>query len=500
MLLVPGGFMIAAMALLVTSYFHRLDPLAFTLDMLTLLVGFLRTVLTFRDVRALAQTRREAMTDDLTTLPNRRLFRRRLKQAVADAHVRADCGALLVVDLDQFKDLNDTLGHQAGDLLLQQIGPRLSPILRTGDTLARLGGDEFAVVLESPSDERAALRVADRILAEIARPFEINDLSLHVGASIGIVLFPDQGDHGDELLRRADVAMYHAKSVRTGRELYAPERDTHSRERLMLVSAFDEALRSGAIEVEFQPKASARDRRIVGVEALARWRSPVHGAVPPTVFVPLAEQGGLGRALTRHVLAVALAQCRRWRDAGYRLSVAVNLTTSDLHHPALPDEIESMLAAAGVPADALILEVTESSVLSDPARIGNVLARMGELGVSLSLDDFGTGYSSLTHLKTLPVGEVKIDRSFVAQMASDPADAAIVGATIQLAHSLGLRVVAEGVEDEETWSRLADVNCELIQGYALAPPLPAPELEALLRLWKGTIGARHDASLSPTAA
>ncbi|MEA2388569.1 MAG: hypothetical protein QOG41_1342 [Thermoleophilaceae bacterium] len=483
MLLVPGGFMLTAMALLVSSYFNRLPPLAFTLDMLTLLAGFVRTAVTFRDVRALARTRREALTDDLTDLPNRRMFRRRLEDAIVAARATDGTVALILLDLDRFKELNDTLGHHAGDQLLRQIGPRLKGILRGTDTLARLGGDEFALILGDPTGERAALRVSDRVLGEIGRPFPVNELSLHIGVSIGIALFPDHGDQGEELLRRADVAMYNAKSSRTGPEMYSLDRDRQSRDHLALVSALAEALRAGEIDVEFQPQADAATHTVVGVEALARWRSPVHGTVPPDVFVPAAEQAGLARALTRHVLGRALAQCRAWRDAGgHHLTMAVNLTPSDLHDSALPEEIASALALAGVPPDALVLEITESAVLSDPERAGHMLARIGEMGVGLSLDDFGTGYSSLTHLKTLPVGEVKIDRSFVGQMASNPADAAIVGSTIQLAHSLGMRVVAEGVEDDETWHHLADFDCEMIQGFALAPARPAAELGDLLGL------------------
>jgi diguanylate cyclase (GGDEF)-like protein len=490
MLLVPGGFMLVAMALLVSSYFHRLPPLAFTLDMLTLLAGFVRTAVTFRDVRALARTRREALTDDLTDLANRRMFRRRLDEAITAARATDGKVALIIFDLDRFKELNDTLGHHAGDELLREIGPRLKSMLRATDTLARLGGDEFALILSDPTDESAALRVSDRVLGEIGRPFAVHELSLHVGVSIGIAMFPDHGDEGEELMRRADVAMYNSKSLRTGPEVYSLERDKQSRDHLALVSALAEAIRAGEIDVEFQPKADAATRTVVGVEALARWRSLAHGTIPPDVFVPSAERAGLARALTRHVLGRALAQCRAWRDAGHDLTMAVNLTISDLHDPALPEEIASALTDAGVPPEAVVLEITESAVLSDPERIGNMLARIGEMGVGLSLDDFGTGYSSLTHLKTLPVGEVKIDRSFVGQMATNPADAAIVGSTIQLAHSLGMQVVAEGVEDDETWRRLAEFGCEVVQGFALAPARPAAELEGLLPALEGTLETR----------
>jgi diguanylate cyclase (GGDEF)-like protein len=479
-LLVPGAFVLAAIAVLAYDDFKDVGELAHALSLLTLLAALLRTALAFRDLRTFNETRRQAVTDDLTGLPNRRLFQQRLEEAIARGSNAGGSMAVLIVDLDHFKELNDTLGHQSGDELLRQIGPRLSRVLRPVDTLARLGGDEFGVVLDTPSDKADARAVADRIRDALAEPFEVQDLSLRVKASIGIALFPADADTAGELLQRADVAMYQAKKAQSGRELYAPERDTNSRNRLALAADLARALPGDEIELHFQPKANARTREIVSVEALARWRHPVHGLLLPEVFVPLAETTGLIRSLTRQVMQLALAQCAAWRQEDLDLSVSINVAVVDLLDEELPQQVAAALDRYNLPPSALIIEVTESSVFSDPVRIRDVLIRLDRLGVGLSLDDFGTGFSSLGHLKNLPVAEIKIDRSFVAQMASNSEDAAIVHTVIQLAQRLSKRVVAEGVDDEETWRLLALAGCHLIQGYALSRPLPAKELARLL--------------------
>jgi diguanylate cyclase (GGDEF)-like protein len=478
-LVAPTLFTTAALGLLVIDHFSPINDLAVMLAVGTLLAVFVRAILTFRDVREYSVTRYQAITDDLTSLPNRRLFLTRLDEAIADAHESEHSVALLIVDLDHFKELNDTLGHHAGDLLLRQIGPRLNGVVRATDTVARLGGDEFGIVL-GPADESVALRVADKVRRSLAEPFVVREMALHVAASVGIALCPDHADDVDELLQRADVAMYHAKAAGTGRELYATERDTNSRERLELIADLHLALERGELEAFFQPKVDARNRRVMGVESLVRWRHPERGLVAPNVFLPLAEQAGLARPLTRIVLDQALAQCRAWMDQGLELHMSVNMTAPDLLDAQLPNEVGEALERHGLPPSALVIEITESSVLSDPVRIGHVLDRLDKRGIGLSLDDFGTGYSSLTHLKALPVGEVKIDRGFVARMESNRADRAIVSSTIGLAHNLGMRVVAEGVEDETTWALLEALGCELIQGYAFSKPLPADELAPLL--------------------
>jgi len=479
-LAIPATFTVGALGLLVYDHFSRLDPLALALAMGTMLAAFARMALAFRDVHALAETRRQALTDDLTSMPNRRHFLRRLREAITASRASDTSVALLLFDLDHFKELNDTLGHDAGDQLLCQVGERLRGVLRATDTAARLGGDEFGVLLCDPCDNERAERVADKILEAIAEPFPIKGLNLRATASIGIALFPDHAQDEEQLMQHADVAMYEAKTAQAGRACYARERDHHTLERLTIAGELSHALEVGEIVAYYQPKADATSRRIVGVEALARWLHPTRGLIPPAKWVTVAEQAGLGRAMTRRMLELALTQIKAWREAGLDLHVAVNTTVADLQDASFPAEVAATLAAHELPPEVLVLEVTENMVLADPVRVGDVLAKLGELGLGLSLDDFGTGYSSLAHLKALPVGEVKIDRSFVGRMTSDPVDAAIVEATIQLAHSIGSRVVAEGIEDQLTWSSLVANHCELVQGYALSKPLPAAELEELL--------------------
>ncbi|MGA2165134.1 MAG: EAL domain-containing protein [Solirubrobacteraceae bacterium] len=458
-LAIPAAFTMSALGLLIYDHFSRLDPIALTLAMLTMLFAFARVALTFRDVHALAETRRQAMTDDLTSMPNRRHFLRCVREGIIASRATGESLALMIVDLDHFKELNDTLGHDAGDQLLRQVGERLHEVLRASDTAARLGGDEFGVLLSDSSDGANAELVAQKILKAIAQPFPIKSVGLRVTASIGIALFPEHAENDEQLMQHADVAMYEAKAAQSGYACYARERDKHSLERLTLAGELSHALENGEIEAYFQPKADAGSRRIVGVEALVRWQHPTRGLISPAEFVTVAEQAGLGRALTRRMLDLALKQARIWRDEGFELHVAVNTTVADLQDTQFPGEVAATLEAHGLPPEALVLEVTENMVLADPVRVGDVLAQLGELGLGLSLDDFGTGFSSLTHLKSLPVGEVKIDRSFVGRMTTDPVDAAIVQATIQLAHSIGIRVVAEGIEDQVTWSSLAPSRC-----------------------------------------
>jgi diguanylate cyclase (GGDEF)-like protein len=479
-LLIPGGFALTAVGVLAYDHFKHLGDLAFALSLLTVLVALLRTALAFRDLRSFNEARRQAVTDDLTGLPNRRLFQQRLGEALVHVRTSQESIAVLIVDLDRFKELNDTLGHHSGDVLLRQLGSRLASVLRPVDTLARLGGDEFGIVLGSPSDGPFALSVADRVREALAHPFDVQDLALRVDASVGIALFPEDADNAEELLQRADVAMYQAKKAQSGRELYARERDTHSRDRLALAAELEQAIGNGEIDLYFQPQAELRTGQIVGVEALARWQHPVHGLLRPDVFIPLAETTGLIRALTRRVLDLALSQCVVWRAAGFDLHVSVNFAVADLLDVDLPAEVAADLERHQLPPSALRIEVTENAVFTDPVRIGEVLTRLDQLGIGLALDDFGTGFSSLGHLKSLPVGEIKIDRSFVTAMISDRANSAIVHATIRLAHQLGKTVVAEGVEDRETWRLLEAAGCQFVQGYTLSRPVPADRLAPLL--------------------
>jgi diguanylate cyclase (GGDEF)-like protein len=479
-LVVPAAFTASSLLLLLYDHFHRLDELSFGFAVVTLIAAAIRTALTFRDVRGLAEARHQAATDDLTSLPNRRLFMLRASALIGGARA-IDYGlSVLMLDLDNFKELNDTLGHPAGDALLRQIGPRLQRAVRSTDTVARLGGDEFAILLDPEPTVGGAVQVAERVLAEFGEPFALVGLALRVTATIGIASFPAHAADAESLVKHADIAMSQAKAARTGYAIYERERDTNSLERLALASELAVSLEGDGIEVHFQPIVETESRRIAGVEALVRWRRDDGRLVPPLEFLRAAEHAGLSRTLTRRVLSISLDQLHRWRDAGHELRLSVNTTVSDLLDEQFPVEVAAELAARGLPADALMLEVTETSILSDPKRIGDVVGHLRKLGVGLALDDFGTGYSSLVHLKSLAVGEVKVDQSFVGRMSSDETDSAIVHATIQLAHALGMRAVAEGVEDEATWELLRAAGCELIQGYAFSRPVPAAELTALL--------------------
>ncbi len=423
-------------------------------------------VVTFTDIterrQAEASLRHQAWHDVLTGLPNRTRLRVELDQLMSAAS--PDPFALLLIDLDRFKEVNDTIGHPCGDLLLQQVGPRLRAELREADTIARLGGDEFVVLLRGADVERAR-SVATRLVVALERPFELDGFGVAIGGSIGIALYPEHGVDGDSLLREADIAMYAAKDTRSGYTVYAPDTDRHSRERLGLLADLRHAIDQGDLLVHYQPQIDVRSGNLTAVEALVRWPHPTRGLLPPDEFIPLAERTRLIQPLSRWILAAALRQCASWRAAGLDVPVSVNLSVYDLRDHDLPELIDEALAKHGVPPDRLRIEITESSLMANPPRAREILARLRARGVQVSIDDFGIGYSSLAYLKNLPVDELKIDRSFVHEMAIDPGSRAIVRAIIDLAEVLGLRVVAEGVEDEATLAALAALGCDVAQGY-----------------------------------
>jgi diguanylate cyclase (GGDEF)-like protein len=387
---------------------------------------------------------------------------------------------ILLIDLDRFKEINDTLGHHTGDALLRQVGPRLQEALRGSDTMARLGGDEFALLLPDIPDAAAAVTVADKVTAALHAPFALEGIAVPTDASIGVALYPDHGRDVDTLMQRADVAMYVAKRDHRAHAVYAPEQDEYSPTRLALVGELREAIARGELVLHYQPKFDLRTGELSSAEALVRWHHPSRGEIPPGDFIPLAEHTGLIHPLSLHVLDQALAQCRAWRDEGFDIGVAVNVSPHNLVGGALPGDVARLLAKWGVPAGSLRIEITESTVMGDPVRARQVLEQLQAMGVALAVDDFGTGHSSLAYLKRLPVDELKIDRSFVMNMASDDNDAVIVRSTIDLAHNLGLRVVAEGVECEDAARTLAELGCDLAQGYYFSRPLPAPRVTALL--------------------
>jgi len=437
-------------------------------------------VLNGRDVtarkRAEETLRHQARHDALTDLPNRTLLHERIRATLGDLSAAPRPLALLLLDLDGFKEVNDTFGHERGDTLLRQVADRLQGVTRADDTVARLGGDEFAVLLPG-ADAAGAARVAEAIRTALDAPLSVKGLLLRVGASVGGALAPTHGLDGDTLLRRADVAMYVAKRTRQGYALYEPTQDQHSPERLARGGALRDALEQGALTLHYQPQVDLATGRVTGVEALVRWPHPAQGLIPPDRFIPLAEQTGLIAPLTAWVLAEAIRQCRAWQRAGLLMGVSVNLSMWNLHDPTLPDRVAALLRDHGVSPAWLRLELTESALMADPERALAVVARLSGLGVGLAVDDFGSGYSSLAYLKTLPVDEIKIDKGFVRAMATEERDAAIVASTVALGHALGLRVVAEGIEDQATWELLGGMGCDVAQGYYMSRPLPATDLQ-----------------------
>ncbi|MEV4340767.1 bifunctional diguanylate cyclase/phosphodiesterase [Streptomyces sp. NPDC049590] len=439
----------------------------------------------------------EQLRDPLTGLPNRQWLLERIWTALDDADRIGARAALMLIDLDRFRSVNDTLGHLAGDRLLLQIADRLRLALPRGAEAARLGGDEFAVLLPVADSTTSATRVARGLVTALSSPLDLDGLTLVLEASAGVAVFPDHALDAEGMLRRADVAMYQAKRDRTGVEVYESKRDSNTPDRLGLLGDLRRALDAHEVQLHYQPKVRF-DGQVAGLEALVRWVHPERGKVPPDEFIAIAESSGLMPHLTEYVLETALGQVARWRAQGLRVPVAVNVSPRDVHTPGFAGSVAARLARHGVPAGALQLEITEHVLLEDPQRAADTLAGLTGHGVKMSLDDFGTGYSSLVHLRRLPVSELKIDRSFVARLAVDAEDAEIVRCTVDLAHSLGLLVVAEGVEDDETWERLRDLGCDAVQGWLVAAAMPPDETTAWLRA-RGSRGWQRPTPALPAA-
>jgi diguanylate cyclase len=424
--------------------------------------------------------RYQALHDPLTDLPNRTLFQDRTSVALRAAARSSATVAVLLLDLNRFKEVNDTLGHQYGDHLLLQVADRLRGSLRDSDSVARLGGDEFAILLPI-SGWQEALAATQRVDAALHDPFSIHDITLDVDASIGIAL-AEPGDDVETLLRHADVAMYEAKAAHHTFARYEASRDDNDLSRLVLLGDLRRAIATGELTLHYQPKISTSTGALNSVEALVRWPHPTLGLLPPDEFIPLAENTAIIHALTTEVLRLALSQARKWADAGRSIPVAVNISARSLLDPRFPAHVQDLLDAHGVAPCLLSLELTETAVMADHDLALAVLKALDSMGVSLSIDDFGTGYSSMSYLKTLPVKELKIDRSFVMGMANDPDSAVIVRSAVDLGHNLGMTVVAEGVQDSITRSDLTDMGCDLVQGNQICGPIPAKELE----LWLAT--------------
>jgi len=419
-----------------------------------------------------------AYHDALTELPNRTLLHDRLEQAIRVAYREATPLALLLLDLNGFKQINDSLGHQAGDRVLQWVAKRIRTALRDADTVARLGGDEFAVVLPM-ADVNGAVLTAQKVLSAIEQPYVIDRRALSIRSSLGIACYPDHGTSAEMLLQKADIAMYAAKSDRVGVSVYEPGSDVHTHRRLSLIAELRKGLDEAQFFLEYQPMLDLRTRVVVAVEALVRWNHPQQGRVMPADFIDLAEQTGLINPLTTIVLETAI---REWTPLQTTppTAVAVNLSSRTLQDPRLPQRIAAMLDAYDAPPYCLALEITENILMSDPVRSMDCLKRLHEMGVRLVIDDFGTGYSSLSYLRRLPVDELKIDRSFVAGLTAGQDDV-IVRSTIDLAHNLGLTVVAEGVENEDVEDRLLVMGCDIVQGTYVSVPRRAGDI----RRWMG---------------
>jgi diguanylate cyclase (GGDEF)-like protein len=446
--------------------------------------------------RQVEEIEHQAMHDSLTGLPNRVLFRDRVEQALHGAKRQTGEVAVMFLDLDRFKEVNDTLGHESGDVLLREVGQRLAHSLRAGDTVARLGGDEFAVLATGLDDADDALVVARKLRQAVEWPFTLRGLTLEVEASIGIALFPEHGADVDTLLRHADVAMYQCKEAHSGVGIYSPERDVYSPDRLKLLGELRRAIEQNELVLCYQPKISLRTSEVTGFEALVRWQHPQQGLLTPERFVPFAEHTGLIKPLTRYVMREAVRACAKWQELGLDLGVAVNLSARDLLDLHLPDEVRLLLSETRIDPGRLELEITENTILSDPARTRTILNRLKELGVRLAIDDFGSGYSSLGYLKRLPLDVLKIDKSFVMTMLADDDSAAIVRSTIDLAHNLGLEVVAEGVATEAIGGALAALRCDAAQGFYFSGPLPESEAAS----WAAEVAFIRAAALEQLSA
>jgi diguanylate cyclase (GGDEF)-like protein len=420
--------------------------------------------------------------DTLTGLPNRALLEDRLRNALAEATRHNTAVTVLMMDLDRFKEINDTLGHPVGDALLIEVAMRMHALIRNSDTLSRFGGDELVMVLPNTNTEQAMV-VVSKIKSAFQHHFRVDGKDLIVQCSIGGAVFPEDGTDAETLIKRADVAMYTAKKGRLGYSFYDMNSDQHSPDRLSMISELHHAIHSDELLLYYQPKLDLKSGNLYGVEALVRWQHPKRGIVSPDEFIPLAEECGLIVPLTFWVLDNALRQLDAWRKVGMEIPVAINLSTRNIHDLAFADRVQQRLRAWNCEPCWLELEITESAVIDDPVRAMQVLNQLDELGVQLSIDDFGTGYSSLAYLKNLPVDEVKIDRSFILDMDKDPRSLAIVRAMIDLGHQLDLHVVAEGIETKESLDIMATCGCDAIQGYYISKPLPAENIMDVIESW-----------------
>lgn len=483
MLVPPLVFTLISLGVLIWGNIYKISSIALPVAALALVVALVRMGLAFIDLQKLADSRRQARTDELTGLGNRRDFNERLAKQLETAS-DGDQFAVMLIDLNHFKEINDTLGHHAGDVLLSELGPRLSKAIGSVVGLERLGGDEFAVITHHAQDKTNFINMAQAARRAILRPFDLDGLRVRVDASVGIAMAPEHGETPALLLQHADIAMYQAKRRGRGFASYDPGHDNMDVDRLTIAGDLRDAIEESQFVLHYQPKADLKTGHVIGVEALIRWEHPRRSLLGPGVFIAIAEQAGLMPAITMHVLKQAVDQCKDWKSRGIELPVAINLSPGSLLDFDLCAQLERVLTEVDLEPRYLKVEITEDAVMTDPERVGRVLRQVQDFGVSTSLDDFGTGHSSLSLLKLLPFDELKIDRSFVGELDTKPQDASIVDSMIRLGSSLGLQVVAEGIETSSIWEKLRDLQCDYAQGFYLSPPLPAVNLERWLALWQ----------------
>ena len=438
----------------------------------------------------------QAIHDPLTGLPNRMLFDDRLGNAIALAQREKKPLAVLVVNLNRFGDINKTLGHAIGDLLLEEIASRLQRVLRSSDTLARLAGDEFAVLVSTGVSLAGAVTACGKIIDALREPIVLGGHRLAVSASIGVALFPTHGSDGASIVRHAGMAMADAKRNNSGFAVFTDSDESESLHEMSLAGDLHHAVAKDELVLHYQPVIDLQRARICGAEALLRWRHPRQGTISPTIFIPLAERIGEIESLTLWVLDSVIGQCQSWRNLGYDMPVSANISAATLHNPGFSDQVAALLRKWNAPANRLKLEITESAIISDVARATETVTRLHRLGVRIAIDDFGTGYTSIAYLRRLPVAEVKVDKSYVLNMKHNSGDAGIVYSIIELGHHLGLKVVAEGVEDRDTWNLLLELGCDAAQGFYLSRPIDAPAFEAWMAEspWGAKAGADERAS------
>jgi diguanylate cyclase len=477
-IVVPAAFLLSSLALLFADHYFKFSGVATALAVLSILAGLVRFALTYREVQSLARSRQEARTDELTTLGNRRAFLE-TAHTILDERVDDQSVSLLLLDLNRFKEVNDSLGHHVGDELLRLIGDRLRTCTYETDVLARLGGDEFAILLNN-ADATAASSIARRIGETLTEPFDLDGLAVRVGASIGVACAPFHGRTVSELLQRADIAMYEAKRTGSDHQVYFADRDHNTRERLETIAELRTGIASGQLTVHYQPKVDATTEIVSSVEALVRWNHPARGLLAPDKFLHHAEHGGLMRQLTDAVLETVLVDLASWNVDRPDLSCAVNLSVTNLLDESFPQRVQQGLARHGVPATSLIFEITENLILSDPERARESVIALRTIGARVSLDDYGTGYSSIAYLRQLPLDELKLDRSFVIGLGNDPMALTFISTARQLASGLGLKLVAEGIETLEMWEAVKRAGCDAGQGYLFAKPMPADQLTKML--------------------